>query len=399
MPWKETCAMDERFLMIGDYRKEAMSVAELSRCYGVSRKTAYKWIDRYEAEGFAGLEERSHAPHVCPHRVGERITQQVLAVRVAHPSWGPKKIRAWLDERKPARHWPALSTIGELIDAAGLAIHRKRRRRTPASAPFQSCGGPNDVWTTDFKGWFRTGDAERCDPLTLSDAHSRYLLRCQAVERADAASVWPVFDAAFREFGLPRAMRSDNGAPFASRAVGGLSRLSVRLIKAGIIPERIEPGKPQQNGRHERMHLTLKRETASPPAANRRSQQRRFDAFRETYNEERPHEALKQTPPARHYQCSPRRYSGRLREPEYPDAYVVRRVRINGEIKWKGSLLFISEVLTGEPVGLEQTDEGLWTLHYGPIRLGIIDHRGRLCVPRRGSGDDAQRTTSSSQAS
>jgi putative transposase len=394
MPWKETCAMDERFLMIGDYRKGLMSVAELSRRYEISRKTAYKWIERYEAEGFVGLRERSHMPHTCPHRLAEGIAAEVVAVRMVHPTWGPKKIRAWLDDRKPGKSWPALSTIGELLDREGLTVRRRRHRRTPASAPFHSCVAPNDVWTVDFKGWFRTGDGRRCDPLTLKDAHSRYLLRCQAVERADGANVWPIFDAAFREFGLPNAMRSDNGPPFASRGIGGLSRLSVRLIKAGVVPERIKPGKPQQNGRHERMHLTLKRETANPPAANRRAQQRRFDAFCKLYNEERPHEALKQTPPARHYLPSPRCYSGKLREPDYPDDFLVRRVRNNGEIKWRGGLIFIGEALIGEPVGLNQSDEGLWDLYFGPLHLGFIDHRGRLCVPRRASGDGTQRTAS-----
>jgi putative transposase len=392
MPWKETCAMDERCLMIADYRKEEFSVAELSRRYGISRRICYKWIDRYEAEGFAGLEDRSHAPHDCPHRVSEAIAADVLAVRISHPTWGPKKVRAWLDDHKPGKPWPALSTIGELFDAEGLTVSRKRKRRAPASAPFNSCLAPNDTWTVDFKGWFRTADGRRCDPLTLSDAYSRYLLRCQAVDRPDGVSVWPIFDAAFREFGLPRAMRSDNGPPFASTAAGGLSRLSVRLIKAGIVPERIAPGKPQQNGRHERFHLTLKRETADPPAAHRRAQQGRFDDFRTLYNEERPHEALKQTPPSRHYRPSPRRYSGRLREPDYPDDFLIRRVRTNGEIKWRGELLFVSQVLAGEPIGCEQTDNGIWVLHFGPIKLGIIDHRGRLCVPSRARGDSSERT-------
>jgi transposase InsO family protein len=375
--------MDERGLLILEYRRGDMSIAELCRRYGVSRKTGYKWIERYETEGLAGLKDRSHAPICCPHRLDASVKERVLAVRSAHPTWGPKKVRAWLVDRAPRRHWPAVSTIGTLFDAAGLTVSRRRRRGVPESAPFNACTAANDVWTVDFKGWFRTADGERCDPLTLSDAHTRYLLRCQAVERPNDASVWPIFDAAFREFGLPKAIRSDNGPPFASLAAGGLSRLSVRLIKTGIIPERIEPGKPQQNGRHERFHLTLKCDTANPPAANRRSQQRRFDAFRKIYNEERPHEALGQTPPARHYTTSFRRYSGRLREPEYPDAVHIRRVRTNGEIKWRGGLVFVSEVLAGEPIGYEESNDGTWALRYGPIALGSIDLRGRFvrCAP------------------
>jgi putative transposase len=383
MPWRETCAMDERGLLVLDFCKGEMSIAELCRQYGVSRKTGYKWIARYEAEGLAGLEDRSHAPNECPHRISESVRYQVLAVRRAHPTWGPRKVRAWLEDRAPRRYWPAASTIGTWFDAAGVTVSRRRRCRVPESAPFNACSAANDVWTVDFKGWFRTADGERCDPLTLSDAHSRYLLRCQAVERPNDASVWPIFDAAFREFGLPKAVRSDNGPPFASRAAGGLSRLAVRLIKAGIVPERIEPGKPQQNGRHERFHLTLQHDTATPPAANRRAQQRRFDAFRKIYNEERPHEALGQTPPARSYAISPRRYSGRLREPEYPEAVHVRRVRAKGEIKWRGELVFISEVLAGEAIGCDESDDGICTLRYGPIVLGHIDSRSRLvrCAP------------------
>jgi len=370
--------MDERGLFISEFLKDEASVTELCRRYGISRKTGYKWIARYEAEGFVGLADRNHAAHCCPHRLSVGQTKQILEVRIAHPTWGPRKVRAWLMDRRAAQSWPAASTIGDLFTAEGLTVPRKQRRRVPLSAPFGACTQANDVWTVDFKGWFRTSDGERCDPLTLNDAHSRYLLRCQALERTDGRSVWPIFDAAFRECGLPLRVRSDNGAPFASRAVGGLSQLSVKLIKAGITPERIQAGKPQQNGRHERFHLTLKRETANPPAANRHAQQRAFDAFRRVYNEERPHEALGQTPPSRHYERSPRRYTGRLREPDYPDLFSVRRVRSTGQIKWHGELLFLSEALTGEPVGCEELEEGNWCIHYGPIALGTINHRGRF---------------------
>jgi transposase InsO family protein len=376
MPWKETCAVDERGLFMSEVLKEELSVAELCRRYGISRKTGHKWIERYETEGIMGLQDRSHIARHCPHRLSKAIREQVLNVRIAHPSWGPRKIRAYLEMRWPQRDWPAASTMGELFSSAGLTIARRKRRRVPASQPFGSCLSPNDVWTVDFKGWFRTGDGRRCDPLTLKDAQSRYLLRCQALDHPDGNSVWPIFDAAFREFGVPCRMRSDNGPPFASTAVGGLSQLSVSLIKAGVTPERIAPGKPQQNGRHERFHLTLKRETANPPAANLRAQQRRFDEFKKIYNEERPHEALGQTPPAQHYVCASRRYTGRLRQPDYADDFAVRKVRLNGEIKWKGELVFVSTVLTGEPVGIEE-DEGQWIVHYGPITLGTIDTRRR----------------------
>jgi transposase InsO family protein len=382
MSWKETCAVDERAMFVGECLRGDLSVAELCRRYEVSRKTGYKWLGRYEAEGKAGLKDRSHVPHHCPHGLSEETIEKILEVKKRNPSWGAWKVERWLSARRPWRHWPAVSTIGELFKARGLTTRRKRRPHVPESAPFSGCIGPNDVWTVDFKGWFRTGDGERCDPLTLQDAYSRYLLRCQVV-RPDREGVWPVFDAAFREFGLPKAMRSDNGPPFASVAAGGLSKLSVQLIKAGVMPERIRPGKPQENGRHERFHLTLKKDAASPPAASLKAQQRRFDEFRHVYNEERPHQALQQTPPARHYAPSSARYSGRLREPEYSDDVIVRRVRHNGEIRWKGNTIFVSEVLSGEPVGCEEGEDGFWHLTYGPISLGWIDNRGRLVRSRR----------------
>jgi hypothetical protein len=258
----------------------------------------------------------------------------------------------------------------------------------------------NDTWSVDFKGWFRTGDGARCDPLTLSDGYSRYLLRCQIVPRPTGEAVWPIFDAAFREFGLPQRVRSDNGSPFASLGAGGLSSLAVKLIKAGTLPERIRAGKPQENGRHERMHGTLKRETAKPPAASLRAQQRRFDAFRREYNEVRPHEALGQTTPASHYEPSCRSYTGRLREPEYPDADQVRRVRSNGEIKWRGELVFIGTALAGNPVGLIEGDEGQFAVSFGPVELGWIGADATLrrqpprsAAPLRNVGGSAERPT------
>jgi transposase InsO family protein len=323
--------------------------------------------------------DRSRAPHHHANAVSAAVAEMVLTVRRRHPTWGPKKIRAWLARHHPARCWPAESTIALLLDRHGLSRRRRRRRCVPPGRrPLSACLAPNDVWGIDFKGWFRTGDGRRCEPLSLSDLTSRYVLRLQVLERIETARVWSILDAAFREFGPPWVMRSDNGAPFASTAAGGLSRLAVRLIKVGVLPERIDPGKPQQNGRHERMHATLKAETASPPAADLRRQQQRFDAFRRLFNEERPHEALGQTPPAEHYQPQPRPYSGRLREPDYGDDQQVRRVRRNGEIKWHGGLVFLSEVLVGEPVGLEEIDDRLWLVRYGPIELGTIGPQGPL---------------------
>jgi putative transposase len=386
MPWRETHAMDERMSFIVDMQREESSLAALCRRYGVSRKTGYKWIDRFEAFGLEGLKDRSSAAHRHPNEVDGCVADEVIGVRAAHPSWGPKKIKAWLSMKWPQTVWPSQSTIGELLDRRGLVRPRRKRRQVPPQGgPLSPALCANDVWGIDFKGWFRTGDGARCEPLSLSDLSSRYVLRLQALAGIDGEQVWPILETAFFEFGLPRVVRSDNGAPFASVAAGGLSRLGVRLIKAGVVPERIKPGRPQQNGRHERMHLTLKQETASPPAQTLRQQQRRFDAFRTIFNEERPHEALGQTPPAQHYDPPPRPYSGRLREPDYAGDQIVRRVRSNGDIKWRGERLFLSQTLVGEPVGIRQTEDGLFQVCYGPIVLGAIDQDCKFTARKAGT--------------
>jgi transposase InsO family protein len=384
MGWKETCAMDERMRFVMAAKEGDESFAAVCRRFGVSRKTGYKWQDRYASEGVGGLGERSRAPLHHPQAVPARIVERCLEMRRKHPTWGPVKVRGYLERRAPATPWPAVSTIGALFDREGLTVQRKFRRRSPpSSAPFAACGGPNDVWCIDFKGWFLTGNGTRCEPLTLSDAHSRYLLRCQALGRTDVTHVWPVLDAALREFGLPRALRSDNGPPFASRGAGGLSQLSVKVIKAGVLPERITPGKPQENGRLERLHLTLLQDTADPPAHSLRQQVERLQAFQQIYNEERPHAALGNDTPAMHYATSLRRFDGVLRQPEYGPDHLIRRVRQSGEIKWQGHKVHISTALIGEPVGLVEDESGSWSVVYGPVELGIITHRGdRLRQPQ-----------------
>ena len=391
MPWRETQKMDERMAFISDWRRfvnsepKQCSMAELCRNYDVSRKAGYGLVARYEAQGVAALSDASHAAHRHPNAITGAREQAVIEVRAAHPTWGPKKIKAWLERRRPQQVWPAESTIGAILDRHGLVKKRRVRGRVPPNGhPLTPAREANDVWGVDFKGWFVTGDGKRCDPFSLSDLATRYVLRLQAVARTDTDHVWPIFDAAFREFGLPRVIRSDNGAPFASRGVGGLSRLTVRLIKAGVLPERIQPGKPQQNGCHERLHRTVADDTARPPAATVRDQQRRFDAFRRSFNEERPHEALGLTPPADHYAASPIEYGGRLREPEYSSDQDVRRVRGNGEIKWRGQLVFIGEALIGERIGIEETEEGLFAVSYGPIELGWLDDTANFTARRAG---------------
>ena len=384
MPWKETCAMEERLKLMLEWNEEEASVSELSRCYGVSRKTAYKWRSRYQREGVAGLLDQSRAPHRHPQGLSEAVVASVLELRHKRPTWGPKKIRAYLGRHRPEVRWPAESSIGELLQREGLVVSRRKRLRAPPrTAPFAACGGPNDVWCIDLKGWFHCGDGKRCDPLTLSDAYSRYLLRCQGLKQTDVAHAWPVLEAAFREYGLPSVLRSDNGPPFGSVGAGGLSPFAVKVVKAGVLPERIDPGQPQQNGRLERLHGTVVLETTSPAASSLRAQGRRFAIFRRDYNEERPHEALGQTPPADHYECSPRRYSGRLREPEYGADHEVRRVHHSGEIRWRGYCIYISESLAKEPVGLVERDDGDWDIHFGPVPLGHIDRKGRFHRPKR----------------
>jgi transposase InsO family protein len=379
MPWNETCTMTERmkFVALAELGEETM--AALCRSFGISRKTGYKLLARYRAEGLNGLCDRSHAAIDHPHAVSEAIEERILALRADRPTWGPRKLRARLCMIDAATVWPAPSTIGELLRQRGLVIRRRRRMATPLDvSPFVNCVGPNDNWCIDFKGWFRTQDGRRCDPLTISDAYSRYLLRCQAVRRADTRHVRPLLEATFREYGLPLALRSDNGPPFASRGVAGLSRLSVWCVRLGIKPERIKPGRPSENGRHERMHGTLQREACQPPAESLRVQQQCFDTFRRIYNEERPHEAIANLTPGMIYRPSTRPYPARLPEMVYPEPWQVRKVRPNGEIKWQGEAVFIGQALAGELIGMAESDHGFWRLHFGSILLGTLDHAGNF---------------------
>lgn len=387
MPWKETRVVDERMRFVLAVETGEEAFAAVGRRFGISRQHGGKWLVRWRAEGVAGLADRSRAPLHHPQAVAAERAEACLAVRRAHPTWGPVKVRAWLERRRPGGGaWPAASTIGALFDREGLTVKRRLRRRGPPGGPLFAAAAANDVWTVDFKGWFRTGDGTRIDPLTLSDACSRYLLRCQAVARPDTDHVWPILDAAFREYGLPLRLRSDNGPPFATIGAGGLSRLSVKAIKAGVTPERIRPGRPQENGRHERLHLTLLQDTANPPAATPRAQAVRFRRFQITYNEERPHAALGDATPSERYAASPLRWDGVLRSPEPDAGATVRKVRHNGAIKWRGGCIHVSEALTGEPVGLAETEGGRWTVHYGPILLGFVEHGGdRLIRPRKGA--------------
>lgn len=389
MPWKETGPMRERIEFILMYESGSWSMSDLCEVYGVSRKTGYKWLRRYEAKGLDGLREMSRAPLRHPNAVDEAIETAIVALKQERPKRGPKKLLELLQRREPQRSWPARSTIAAILKRHGLVRARRRSRKSPPyEQPFARLDRANAVWSADLKGWFLTGDGRRCDPLTITDNYSRYLIRCQAVRATSFEAVQPVFVGAFHEYGLPQAIRTDNGPPFASTTVGGLSRLAVWWIRLGIRPERICPGKPQQNGRHERMHRTLKEEAISPPRANRRQQQAAFDSFRREFNQERPHEAIDQHFPGELYLPSPRAYPHVLPPMTYPDDMQLRWVKAQGDISWKGHHVYLTTTLAGELVGLRQIDDYLWNIHFGPIRLAQLDtHRKRLIhCPRNSKG-------------
>ncbi len=386
MPWKETHVMDERLKFIAQYLDGMWRMTELCRAFGISRRTGYKIVRRYGEEGVSGLSDRSRAPLHHPNAVSPAIRNEILLLRDAHGTWGPRKLRAHLAREKPGLPWPAVSTVGEILKRAGKVKPRRRGRRgraVPSEQPFEDCLDPNDVWCADHKGWFRTRDGRRCEPLTISDAVSRYLVSCLALSGTTWCEAYPVFERAFLEYGLPLAIRTDNGSPFASKGIGGLTRLAVWWIRLGIVPQRIQPGRPDQNGRHERMHRTLKAETCRPPQSNHRTQQRAFDHFREEYNQVRPHEALSDRPPAEFYVSSPRAYPATLPEVEYPAHFEVRRVRTDGSIKWKGVLYFLSQALRGQTVGLMSTNEDRWEIHFGRVALGVLNEHHRKILRHR----------------
>lgn len=375
--------MDLRVQLIEDY-EQGESIAALGRIYGVARKTIYKWLSRHDAEGMAGLADRSRVPRHFPGKVSDEVIGLIIAARQRW-NWGPRKLRIKLTTAHPEIAWPAESTIGEILKRTGLTHQRRRRVRTPPfSQPFAAIDAANQTWCADFKGWFRTGDGTRCDPLTITDAYSRYLLRCHITPKADGVHVAAIFDAAFREYGLPLVIHTDNGVPFASVAPGGLSRVSMNWVKLGILPERSRPACPQDNGRHERMHSTLKQATLQPPERNARRQQQSFDRFRYEYNHERPHEALDDKTPASCYTPSCRPMPARVPELEYGSDMMVRRVSQQGSLRMRGERTFISEIFAYEWLGLRQMDERYFKVFYGPVALGFLDTFGHTFHRRLG---------------
>jgi len=368
--------MDQRTQFIADYLREVLSVTELCDLYGIARKTAYKWIDRYLRQGPAGLEERSRRPQVSPNRTPDEVTQALLEARRRHPSWGGKKLLTLVHKRHLSWDLPHRSTVCDILNRHGMVAKKRQRRRIGhPGKPTSQILAPNDVWSADYKGQFRTGNGIYCYPLTVADGFSRYLLGCQGLDSTAVAQAKPVFTRLFKEYGLPQRIRTDNGVPFATNTLARLSSLSAWWVRLGVLPELIEPGKPQQNGRHERMHRTLKAETTRPAAGSLAAQQRKFNAFREEFNNERPHEALDMQTPACLYQPSTREMPNKIPPLEYPDRFEVRYVSANGGIRWNRGWINVSIVCVGEYVGLEEIDDGIWNVYFGPLKLGRLNER------------------------
>jgi putative transposase len=376
MPWSQTTPMHQKTLFIADHLRGFRSVSELCIEYGISRKTGYKWIERFIRKGPAGLEDRSRRPRYAPNATDPQVRDALLELRRRHPTWGAKKLLAVIGRRHPGWKVPGRSATCELLKRHGL-VKRPRSRRIIGhpGKPTTSILFPNQIWCADFKGQFRMGNGRYCYPLTVTDGFSRFLLGCHGLQDTSVAGAKPVFQRLFQEYGLPQFIRSDNGVPFATNTLARLSKLSAWWIRLGVLPQLIEPGKPQQNGRHERMHRTLKAEATRPPAAAMRSQQLKFDRFRAEFNRERPHEALEQRVPADLYQPSPRPMPNKLPPLEYPDRFEVRYVSANGGIRWNKKWVNVSTTCVGEYVGLEEVDDGIWNVYFGALRLGRLHER------------------------
>jgi transposase InsO family protein len=369
--------MDERLQFVRDAMRDRFTMSELCARYGVSRRIGYKWLARYDAEGRRGLVDRSRAPRHCPHKVATAIAELLVAERKAHPHWGARKLLKVLATHHPrVQGWPAASTAADLLARRGLVQRRQRRRPHLHPGVIRpTTVAPNDLWTADFKGQFRTGNGLYCYPLTIADQHTRFLLTCHGLLSTQTVTARPVFERAFREYGLPIAIRTDNGVPFATQAIHGLSYLNVWWMRLGILHQRIRPGCPQENGAHERMHRTLKRQAIKPVRATCAAQQKNFDAFRREYNTERPHERLNQETPASVYRASPRPYPDRLPPLEYPGHFLVKKITTGGTFRFRSRLLYLANAMVDQHIGLEETDDGVWAIHFSTILLATFDER------------------------
>ena len=375
MPWKGVTVSEQRQRFLEDYQLKYYTVTELAKRFGVSRKTAHKWINRFKKYGQDGFHEHSRRPHSCPWQTDEAIVEELVRRRKAHPRWGPRKLLDLMERRDPERHLPAISTAANILSREGLIKPRRRYRRAHPGCPKSVPQGPNDIWAADYKGQFRLKNGEYCFPLTISDLASRYVLGCDAHPAISLERSFKHFRHVFEIYGLPNRIRTDNGVPFASNALARLSQLSVWFIRLGIYPELIEPGKPQQNGVHERMHRTLKQEATIPPASNMRGQQRKFDRFLEEFNQERPHEALGMKRPGEIYEPSNRRMPRCIEAYDYPSHYIVRRVSRAGTIRVFHNQIFVSNTLQEDYVGLEEVDDGVYDLYFCFYQIGRYELR------------------------
>jgi len=375
MPWKGVTVSEQRQRFIEDFKLNYYPIAELAERFSISRKTAYKWINRFEEYGQNGYGEPSRRPHSSPSQTDPALVQELVDLRKAHPRWGPRKLLDLMRQRDPKRDLPAVSTAALILARQGLARSPRRFRRAHPGCPKSTPHGPNDIWAADYKGQFRLKNGKYCFPLTVSDLSTRFVLGCDAHPAISLEKSLAHFRLLFERYGLPNRIRTDNGSPFASSALARLSQLSVWFIKLGIYPELIEPGKPQQNGVHERMHRTLKQEATIPPAASLRAQQRKFDHFREEFNHERPHEALGMKRPAELYQASQRAMPKRIEPYEYPSHYLVRRVSRCGTIRVLHNQVFVSNTLNEDYVGLEEVDDGIYDLFFCFYQIGRYELR------------------------
>lgn len=373
MAWKGVTIMDQRVRFISEYLDKYFSVAELCRQFNISRKSGYKWLGRYEKYGALGLEDQSRKPKKCPHKTEVRIVKSIKYTRHRHPTWGPKKLLALLEKRHPEWNNPAASTIAGILKREGLITWKSRRiRRKHSGCPTTVATEPNQIWTADYKGHFKMRNGAYCYPLTVCDMYSRYLLDCDGHRAISLKETKECFTHLFREYGLPQRIRTDNGVPFASNAIGRISSLSVWWIRLGIYPELIEPGQPQQNGKHERMHRTLKKEATIPSEKNLKIQQERFNKFRKEYNVLRPHEALGMKTPSELYSKSKREMPKKLGLWEYPSHFRVRRVSRNGGIRWQNHRVPVTHTLIEEYIGLEEIDDGIYNVYYCDFLIGRL---------------------------
>jgi putative transposase len=375
MPWRAEKVENTRYQFILEAQKRRQTFIELCQAFSISAKTGYKWLRRFEEDGKTGLLDQNRNPENRPGDTSDELKHLIIKKRLQHPCWGAKKLRPLLEKEHPCVDWPSVTTFGNILKREGLTTKRRRRLRMAQTGPLKDCTRPNQVWSIDFKGWWETMDGSICEPLTITDNYSRFIFYSRHVPKKTMKQTWEPLEAVFQEFGMPERIRSDNGPPFATTSMGRLSRMAIKLIRLGVTPEWIAPGKPQENGRHERMHRTLKQEVATPPSPSLSSQQISLDTFRHNYNYVRPHEALTMQTPANVHVLSPRKWTGEERSPIYLPDDETRGVDKRGQVGWNGKRFFTSEILWGEQVGIRWVEEDTFAVYYGPVLLGHVNSR------------------------